>query len=324
MSWAWTSGSTFSSSAMSSVLRTPGDDVLALGVDEEVAAGLRRAGDLVAAEGDARPAAVALVAEHHLLHVDGGAPVVGDPVDAPVGLRALAVPGVEDGPDGLLELLARVGGELVELLEGARELLQRLDVELGVVLDAAVGLDALDLVLELLALDAAHDVAEHLHEAPVGVPREALVVGLLGQPLHRLVVEPEVQDGVEHARHRLARARAHRHEQRVVGVAEPLARVLLEPLQRLVDLLLQALGKGVLAHVGHARLGGDREPARHPVGPEDARHLRDVGALASQQLAHVPRALGELVDPFGRHPAGDPIGPPPGASESRRGARACR
>ncbi len=64
-----------------------GDDVLALGVDQEVAAGLGRAGDLVAAERHAGARRVALVAEHHLLDVDRGAPVVGDAVQAPVGRR---------------------------------------------------------------------------------------------------------------------------------------------------------------------------------------------------------------------------------------------
>ena len=88
-----------------------------------------------------------------------------------------------------------------------------------------------------------------------------------------------------------------------LGVAELLAGALLERRQRLVDLLVEALGEAVLAHVGDARLGRDREPARHPIGAQDARHLRDVGALAAEQLAHVPRALGELVDPFRRHPA---------------------
>ena len=86
-----------------------GDDVLALGVDEEVAAGLGRAGDLVAREGHAGARGRALVAVDHLLDVDRGAPVVGDVVDAPVGDRALAHPRVEDRADGLLELLARVG-----------------------------------------------------------------------------------------------------------------------------------------------------------------------------------------------------------------------
>ena len=163
---------------MSQRVAHAGDDVLALGVDEEVAAGLRRAGDLVAAERDARPAAVALVAEHHLLDVDRGAPVVGDAVDAPVG-RPRARRSRSRTRRGSPARAARAGRwGTRRALEAARELLQRLDVELGVVLDAAVGLDALDLVLEALALDAAHDVAEHLHEAPVGVPGEALVVGL--------------------------------------------------------------------------------------------------------------------------------------------------
>ena len=58
-----------------------------------------------------------------------------------------------------------------------------------------------------------------------------------------------------------------------------------------VGLLLAAV------HVGDAGLGGDREAGRHPLGAEHARHLGDVGALAAEQLAHVARALGEVVDP---------------------------
>ena len=87
-----------------------------------------------------------------------------------------------------------------------------------------------------------HDVAEHLHEAPVGVPGEALVAGRAREALDRLVVEAEVEDRVEHPRHRLARAGAHGDQQRVVGVAEPLAGLLLEPRERLGDLLGQPLG----------------------------------------------------------------------------------
>ena len=108
------------------------DDVLALRVDEEVAAGLGRAGDLVAREGHAGARGRALVAVDHLLDVDRRAPVVGDVVDAPVGDGALAHPRVEDRADGLLELLARVGREVVERLEALRQLAQGVGVELGV------------------------------------------------------------------------------------------------------------------------------------------------------------------------------------------------
>ena len=67
--------------------------------------------------------------------------------------------------------------------------------------------------------------------------------------------------------------------------------------ERVRDLLLEA--GGLLAagrHVGDARLGGDREARRHALGAEHPRHLGDVRALAAEQVAHLARALGEVVD----------------------------
>ena len=60
---------------------------------------------------DAGGRGLAAVAEDHRLDVDGGAPVVGDAVQLAVGLRALVVPGLEDGADRSPELLLRVVGE---------------------------------------------------------------------------------------------------------------------------------------------------------------------------------------------------------------------
>ncbi len=51
-----------------------------------------------------------------------------------------------------------------------------------------------------------------------------------------LVVEAEVEDGVHHAGHGGARARAHGDEQRIAHVAELLAGAAFERLQRIVDL----------------------------------------------------------------------------------------
>ena len=130
-----------------------------------------------------------LVAVDHLLDVDRRAPFVGDVVDPPVGDGALAHPRIEDRADGLLELLAGIGGEVVERLEAPGQLAQGVGVELGVQAHAALALDPRDLVLEARARHAAHDVAEHLHEPAVGVPCEARVAGARGQPLDRLVVE---------------------------------------------------------------------------------------------------------------------------------------
>ena len=266
----------------------PGDDVLALGVGQEVPGGLGRAGHLVAAEGDAGAGSVALVAEDHLLHVHRGAPAVGDAVDPSVGDRALAGPGVEDGADRGAQLGRRIGREVVELLESGGQRAQAVGAELGVLAHAALALLRRDQVLEALALDPQHHVPVHLHEAAVGVPGEALVAGAGGEAGDRGVVQAQVEDGVEHPRHRLAGARADRDQQRVLGIAEPLAGLLLEPHQGGGDLVVEPGGELVGAHVGDAGLGGDREARRDAVGAEDPRHLGDVGALAAEQVAHLP------------------------------------
>ena len=51
------------------------------------------------------------------------------------------------------------------------------------------------------------------------------------------------------------------------------------------DQVGQALGlieAAVGVHVGHARLGGDREARGDALGPEDPRHLGDVRPLAAE------------------------------------------
>ncbi len=139
-----------------------------------------------------------------------------------------------------------------------------------------------------------HDLAEHLHEAAVRVEREALVLRLLRQPVHRRVVHPEVEDRVHHPGHRERRAGAHGDEQRVALVAELLAHLGLERLERRRDLVHQALGQPVAAgHVGVAGLGGDREPGRYRQA--ELGHLGEVRSLASEQVLLLLRALLEGV-----------------------------
>ena len=80
---------------------------------------------------------------------------------------------------------------------------------------AGLFLDVLDDLLEriffilIALLHAHHHVAVHLDEAAVAVVGEAAIAGLHAQRFDRLVVEAEVEDGVHHARHRVAGARAH-------------------------------------------------------------------------------------------------------------------
>ena len=175
-----------------------------------------------------------------------------------------------------------------DLLEGLDEVLEVVSVQLGVELDALLGLLGGDGVLEELAGDAHDDVGEHLDEAAVGVVGEARVLGLLDEALDGVVVQAEVEDGVHHAGHGERGAGAHGDEQRVLGVAELLAHALLEVLAVLVDLVEDALRPHVAgAGVGDAGLARDGEAGRD--GQADVGHLGEVGALAARD----PLGLGD-------------------------------
>ena len=92
-----------------------------------------------------------------------------------------------------------------------------------------------------MGADAVNDLAVHLHEAAVGVEGEACVARRGGEPLHRRVVQSEVEDRVHHSRHRDRGTRAHRDEQGVAVVAEALARPFLERRDVLVDLRVETV-----------------------------------------------------------------------------------
>jgi hypothetical protein len=278
----------------------PGHDVLALRVDEKLAPDPRLAGGRIAGEADAGPRVVAFVPEHHLNDVHGCPEVLGNPVGAAVDLGARRLPGVEDGPDGAVELLLRVLREVtprrivVDLLEALDELLQVVRPELHVLGDAAPLLQRPERLLKAMRVDAVDDLAVHLEEPPVRVVGEAGISGGRGEPLDRLVVQAQVEDRVHHPRHRHGGARADGHEERVVRVGEPLPGRLLESAQVLLDLLLEPGRKPLArAHVRDARLGRDREAG----GDRDreCRHLGEARTLAAEQLPAELRALTEVV-----------------------------
>ena len=133
-----------------------GHHVLALGVDEVLAEEGLLTGGGVAGKGHAGTRVVAGVAEHHGLDVDGGAPVIGDLVHAAVDIGPGVVPGAKHGLDGLHELLLGFLGELlallilVKLLEADHQILQIVGIQLGVQLDALLGLFGVDDLLKTL------------------------------------------------------------------------------------------------------------------------------------------------------------------------------
>src|SRR5690606_5516265 len=123
------------------------DDIFALGVDQELAVELLRARCRIAREADARARAITGGAEHHLLHVDGGADVVGNLVDAAVFLRARIHPRAEHGVAREAQLRDRVLGKrlsrlaLEDTLEAHHDLAERFLREVGVLRDALGILD---------------------------------------------------------------------------------------------------------------------------------------------------------------------------------------
>ena len=282
-----------------------GDDVLALGVDQELAVEFIRAVRRVARERHARSGLVAGIAVDHRLHVDRRPPLRRDVVLAAVDHGAIVHPGSEHRADGAQQLIPRrtrelpAGALLDERLEPRDQFLEIVDRQRRV-FDLAVMAFVLERVnhsLERIVilvgalLHAEHDVAVHLHEAPIAVPREARVVRLLRQGLDGLIVEAEIEDRVHHARHRVAGARAHRNEQRVRQIAEPLPGLLFDRRDARLHLAAQCGWIRALVRVViRADLGCDGEPGRHRQA--DAAHLGEVRPLAAEQRFHRAVAVG--------------------------------
>src|SRR3989441_4631666 len=85
-----------------------GHHIFSLRVHQEFAIKLLRADCRITREANAGTAGLAKIPEYHCLHIDGGSEHVIDIVNAPVSLRALVVPGPEDGISSHDELFARV------------------------------------------------------------------------------------------------------------------------------------------------------------------------------------------------------------------------
>ena len=278
-----------------------GDDVLALGIREELAVEARLARRRIARERDPRPRPVPLVPEHHLHDVHRRAEVVRNVVRPAIDLRPRVVPRPEDGAYGPEQLIARAGREVgaglleIDLLEGRDEPAQVVRGEIGVQLHRPFLLQPSEGALEAMAVDALHHLAEHLDQPPIRVEREPGVLRARPEPLGRLVVEAEIEDRVHHPRHRDGRARPDGDEQRVVVRAESLAGALLEPADVLVHLLRQPFRQLTAElHRGAAGIRRDREPRRHRHA--HLGHLREADPLAPEQLPAAGRGLVEVVD----------------------------
>ena len=284
-----------------------GDHVLALGVDQKLAVEFFLAGRGIAREGDAGGRGLAHISEHHGLHVDRGAPAFRNAVQAAIGDGALIHPRAEHRAYGAPQLRVRVlrerlaGFFLDTLLVARDDLGPVLGVEIGVERVAVAVLMVVEDFLEVMMADAEHDVGIHGDEAAVAVLGETPVAGLFRERIYRDVVEAEIEHGVHHAGHRGARARAHRNQQGIFGVAEFFPGDAADFLERGLDLRLQALriGFAVLVEIG-ADVGGDGKAGRHRQA--EVRHFGKPRAFAAEEVAHAGAgfrfAAAEGIDPL--------------------------
>ena len=162
-------------------------------------------------------------------------------------------------------------------------------------------LGGFDGVLEVLAVDVEHGLAEHLEQAAVGVPGEPLVAGLLGQALHRLVGQADVQDGIHHARHGELRPGPDADEQRVGRIAELAAYRRFQLIQVVRDFLVEACWRRTLFQVVTTCLGGNDESGRHRQA--DIGHLGQVGTLTAQQILKILVTFCKVINELRHFPA---------------------
>ncbi|OQB58321.1 MAG: hypothetical protein BWX98_00743 [Candidatus Aminicenantes bacterium ADurb.Bin147] len=294
----------------------PGHDILSLGIHQVFPVEDVRPGRRVAGEGHARPGVGPHVPEDHELDVDGRAPGLGDVVHLPVGDGPVVHPGIEDRPDRAPELFAGILGEFEtgvfqnRGLEPDTQVLQVVGRQVHVGCQAALRLLFLDDLLEgvdvLLpdGLEPQDDVSIHLDEAAVAVVGEPGIAGLGDEGRDRLLVQPQVEDGVHHSRHRGPGPRADGNEEGILGIPEGLTGRFFQLLEVFID-LGPDIGRNPFAVLieeiadfrrnGEARRNGQAQPG----------HLGQVSPLAAEDVLHFHVAFGptgaEEVDVFTAH-----------------------
>ena len=186
------------------------DNILTLGIRQVFAEHLVFTRPGIPRESHSGRAVVAHVPEHHRANIDGSTVGhVGRDIEfAAIINGTFAHPGTKYGFDGELQLVHHVLRKLFarflpnheqELLADLAEMLR---LQADIRFDTYAFLHVLEVFVEFLVVDTECDLAEKLDEAPIGVIGKSLVTSLLDQARERLVVEPQVQYGVHHPRHR--------------------------------------------------------------------------------------------------------------------------
>ncbi|CAB4822089.1 unannotated protein [freshwater metagenome] len=159
--------------------------------------------------------------------------------------------------------------------------------QLGVIFDFGLFFGRLERMLKVMTFNTKNNASVHRDETTVRVISKTLIARDLGETLHALVIESEVEDRVHHAWHRELGTRANADEQRVVGIAKLTLHGLFKFGDVRLDFGVDALGP-TAHHVVTASISANGE-ARRNRQLQDTGHLSEVGALASEQIFHLHR-----------------------------------
>ena len=125
-----------------------------------------------------------------------------------------------------------------------------------------------------------YNTSIHLEETTVGVPGELCIAGLLGKGFDHFVVNPEIKNGVHHARHRLTSPGANGKKKGVLKVTKLLAHSLFDLGNICLNLGIESLGVflPVVVIIG-ANFGRNGETSGNR--NSNAAHFGEIGAFAA-------------------------------------------
>src|SRR6516225_474198 len=124
-----------------------GNNVFTLRIDQILTVEDFFAGSRITGESNSCGAGVAPVAEHHRLHVNSSAPLVGNSILASINYGAVIVPGTEHRSDRSPELLAWIlrkvfpGALLDQLFKSGDQGLEMFDSQIGILFSASLFLN---------------------------------------------------------------------------------------------------------------------------------------------------------------------------------------
>ena len=283
-----------------------GHNILALCIDQVFTEQRFFAGCGIAGKRDAGARIVSGIAEDHFLHVDRCSPVIRDFVHAAVNIGAGIVPGTENRFDGLHQLNLGFTREIgafflfVKRFEAADELFHVVFIQIGVLLHAFFRFHSVDYFFKLRLGKLHYHVGEHLYKTAVGVIRKPGISGKFCKFLYNLVVQPQIQDGVHHARHGCTRAGTHGNQQRIPGVGEFLFAKVLHFSKIFIDFRLNiVVNLAAIRVILGAGFSCNSEALRD--GHSKTRHFSKVRSLATEELAQLAAALRKHVNKFLTH-----------------------